>query len=237
MQKAIRIIAVVLVAVFLIALIGYNIANPPKPDHTPWNTAMTQGDMETAEHFFVMYTDIFCPYCNKFSLAVMAHQEEFEKEWLQDKKIFFEIRVTDMNYENGHSENSLPAGEGAYCAAKQNKFWDYYHNLLIKIWDDYYIRGIGVDKTAEHIPELASDYFYDAAEKGGLEMDSFKSCFDNHETRDELNKNTKKAHNYVSGVPQFYFDKFDYSGFAGTWNTDNDWEQAKMLFDAGLTTK
>lgn len=237
MQKTIRIVAVVLAAVFLIALIGYNIANPPKPDYTPWNAAMALGDKDTAEHHYVMYTDIFCPYCNKFSLAVMAHQEEFEKDWIQDKKVLFEIRVTDINYESGHSENSRPAGEGAYCAAKQNKFWDYYHNLLAKIWGDYYIKGIGVDKNAEHIPELGSDYFYDAAEKGGLDMDSFKSCFDNHETTAELDKNTKKAHNYIEGIPQFYFDKFSYSGFAGTWDTDYDWEQAKLLFEAGLTTK
>ena len=237
MQKTIRIVAVVLVVGFLVALIGYNIANPPKPDYTPWNAAMTQGDKDTAEHHFIMYTDLSCPFCNKFSLAVMAHPEEFEKEWLQNKKIFFELRVTDMNHESGHSENSRPAGEGAYCAAKQNKFWDYYHNILTKFWNDYYSKGIGVDPTAPKMPTLANDYYYDAAEKGGLDMDSFKSCFDSHEMANELDKNTTKSHRYVTGLPEFYFGKFNYSGFAGTWNTDNDWNQATMLLEAGLTTK
>ena len=228
MQKAVRVVAVVLVLGFLVALIAYNVANPPKPDYTPWTMAMTQGDKDTAEHHFVMYTDIFCPYCNKFSIAVMANQEEFEKEWLEEKKIFFELRVTDLNYVSGHSDNSRPAGEGAYCAAKQDKFWEYYHNLLQKIWDDYYVNGIGIDRDAEVIPTLASDYYYDAAEKGGLDMESFKSCFDNHEGADELDKNTLKAQKYItSGVPQFNFDKFSYSGFVGVWDSDTDWKQAK----------
>ena len=168
----------------------------------------------------------------------MANQEEFEKDWLQDKKIFFELRVTDINYESGHSENSRPAGEGAYCAAKQNKFWDYYHNILQKIWDDYYVNGIGVDRDSERIPTLESDYFYDVAEKSGLDMESFKSCFDNHEGAQDLDKYTAKAHNFINGgVPQFLFDKFEYSGFVGVWDTDTDWNQVKMMFEAGLTTK
>ena len=238
MQKAIRAIAVLLVVGFLFALIIYNVANPAKPDMTAWNQAMTLGNKETAEHHFIMYTGLFCPYCDKFSDAVVAHQEEFERDWLEAKKIFFEIRMTDMNYASGHSNNSLPAAEGSYCAAKQEKFWDFYHKMLSKLWDDYHSKGIGVSKESERIPDLPMDYFYTAAKDAGLDEASFKSCMDNHETAKEVEKNTNRAANIIDGgVPYFSFGKFSTSGFAGNWNPDNDWEQVQLMLQAGLTTK
>ena len=86
---------------------------------TVWNEQMTKGDKDTAKHHFIMYTDVFCPYCDKFSDAVAANMEDFDKNYVEDKNILFEIRVTDMNYVNGHSTNSRPGGEAVYCAAKQ----------------------------------------------------------------------------------------------------------------------
>ena len=238
MKKAIRIVAIVLVVGFIVALAVYNTAHPNRDSFKPWNVAMTMGDQATAEHHFVMYTDIFCPYCDKFSDAIQANEADFKTNYVEGKKIFFEIRVTDMNYKSGHSENSLPAGEGAYCAAKQNKFWEYYHAILSKIYKDYHSKGIGVDQYAEKIPKLEMDYFYAAADDGKLDHDAFVTCMENHETKSELDKNTTVAQNRVqSGVPYFVFDKYQTSGFLGNWNTTNDYAQAKMMLDAGLTTK
>ena len=65
-----------------------------------------------------------------------------------------------------------------------------------------------------------------------------KACMENHETKSELDKNTTVAQNRVqSGVPYFVFDKYQTSGFLGNWDTTNDYAQAKMMLDAGLTTK
>ena len=167
MNKAPRVIAIGLAIVILFALIAYNAANPGKPNFVAWNENMTLGDKETAKHHYVMYTDLFCPYCDKFSLAVKAHKDEFQKEYLEDKGVYFEIRMTRMNYVSHKSENSKNAAEGSYCAAKQNKFWDFYYTMLDKLWADYFSKGIGVSKEAkEHIPELEMSYFNDAAEKG-----------------------------------------------------------------------
>jgi protein-disulfide isomerase len=184
-----------------------------------------------------MYTDIFCPYCDKFSDAVTAHWDEFKSDYIDNRGIFFEIRITDMNYEAGHSNNSRPAGEGAYCAAKQEKFWDYYHGILNKLYEDYHSKGIGIDKTSPRIPDLEMSYFYDIADEAGLDHDKFVSCMENHETADELDKNTRRASAVVGGgVPYFTFGDFTTSGFAGKFDPEEyDWKQAKAMLDAGLS--
>ena len=238
MNKVIRIGVIVIFVGFLFALAAYNSMHPSQKQFGVWNSAMTMGDKETAEHHFVMYTDIFCPYCDKFSNAVTANLEDFKTRYIDGNKILFEIRVTDLNYLSGHSDNSLPAGEGAYCAAKQNNFWGYYHALLGKLFEDYHSKGIGVDRNSEHIPELAIEYFYDAAEQGGLDRSQFISCMENHEGKAELDRNTTKTSQTLNGgVPYFVFDKFVYSGFMGDWDTTADYENVKLIMEAGLETK
>ena len=239
MQKAIRVGLLVLIIGFLGALIIFNAVNPAPVDMTVWNEQMTKGDKDTAKHHFIMYTDVFCPYCDKFSDAVAANMEDFDKNYIEDKNILFEIRVTDMNYVNGHSTNSRPGGEAVYCAAKQGDFWSYYYALLAKIYKDYHSRGIGVDRDSEKIPTLSMDYFYDIADNiDTLDREKLVSCMENNETVKELDDNTTKAKSKVNGgVPRFVFDKYIADGFLGNWNTDNDYKQVKLLMDAGLASK
>ena len=239
MQKAIRVGILVLVIGFLGALVIFNSINPTPIDMTVWNEQMTKGDKETAKHHFIMYTDIFCPYCDKFSDAVAANLDHFENHYIKDNNILFEIRVTDVNYVNGHSQNSRPAGLAAYCAAKQGDFWSYYYALLAKIYNDYHSRGIGVDRTSEKIPTLEMSYFYDITDNlESIDREKFTTCMENNETAAELDKNTKEAQKKINGgVPRFFFDKYTADGFAGNWNTTSDYEQVKLLMDAGLASK
>ena len=239
MQRVIRIGVLVAVVGFLVALVVFNTLNPTPPDMETWNAQMSKGDPETAKHHFIMYTDIFCPYCDKFSDAVAANMEDFNKHYIEDNNILFEIRVTDVNYVNGHSNNSRPAGEAAYCAAKQGDFWSYYYALLDKVYQDYHSRGIGVDRYSEKIPDLQPEYFYDIAnDLETIDREKLVSCMENDETIKELDDNTKKAQAKINGgVPRFVFDKYIADGFDGNWNTDHDYEQVKLLMDAGLSSK
>ena len=239
MQKAIRVGILVAVIVFLGALVVFNTVNPTPPDMTVWNEQMTKGDAATAKHHFIMYTDIFCPYCDKFSDAVAANMEHFDQHYIIDKNILFEIRVTDVNYENGHSENSRPAAVAAYCAAKQGDFWTYYYSLLANIYEDYHSRGIGVDRNSEKIPALELSYFYNIANDiESLNYEQMKQCVENNETLDEVVKNTAEAQKKINGgVPRFVFDKYTADGFAGNWNTNNDYKQVELLMEAGLASK
>jgi len=239
MQKAIRIGILVLVIGFLGALVIFNAINPTPVDMAVWNEQMAKGDKETAKHHFIMYTDIFCPYCDKFSDAVAANMDHFENYYIKENNVLFEIRVTDVNYVNGHSENSRPAGLAAYCAAKQGDFWSYYYALLAKIYNDYHSRGIGVSRDSEKIPTLEMSYFYDIADNlESIDREKLVRCMESNETAAELDKNTKEAQKKINGgVPRFVFDKYVADGFAGNWNTTNDYEQVKLLMDAGLASK
>lgn len=240
MQRIIRVGILVLIIGFLGFLVIYNTLNPAPPDMTTWNAAMAKGDPETAKHHFVMYTDIFCPYCDKFSDAVAANLEDFNKHYIEDEKVLFEIRVTDVNYENGHSNNSKPAGVAAYCAAREGNFWDYYYALLKQIFEDYHSHGVGVDRTSPKIPDLDNSYFYHVAKDvEGLDYEKMKTCINNEETLSELQENTKKANAQLkgNGVPYFVFNKYVTPGFRGNWNTDNDYQEVKLMMDAGLTSK
>lgn len=233
MQKVKAILAVAAVG-FIVALVIFNASRPIEADPTVWNTEMTKGTEGTGKHY-IMYTDIFCPYCDKFSNALTANKADFEANYIDNGKIFYEMRITHINYLSGHSDNSKPGGESAYCAAKQQKFWPYYESILAKLYQDYHSKGIGVSKTSEKMPNLDVSYFYQAAETAELDLDSFKTCMENHETLAELEKNTTRAQKQIeSGVPYFVFGDFKFSGFDGNWNTDNDYKQAKLILDAGL---
>ena len=233
MQRVKAILAVVAVGL-VVGLIIFNATRPVEADPTVWNTEMTKGNPEAEKHY-IMYTDIFCPYCDKFSNALTANKEDFETNYLNNDKVYFEIRITQLNYLSGHSDNSQPGGEGAYCAARQQKFWPYYEAILAKLYEDYHSKGIGVSKTSERMPNLDLDYFYDAGETAELDMDAFKGCMENHDTLQELEENTTRAQKQIeSGVPYFVFGDFKFSGFDGNWNTDNDYKQAKLLLDSGL---
>ena len=243
MQRAIRVIALVLAIGFFGFLVVSAMVSSNNNAREVWNEAMTLGDRATAKHYYYDYTDIMCPYCDKFANAVAAHQAEFERDYIQDKNIFFEVRLTDILYvyhkdEHEGAINSRNAALNAYCAADQNFFWEYYHGILAKLYADYHSKGIGVDQYSEHIPKLEGSYFRSVAKEiDGLDYDQFKSCVVNEEKADELDKNTQRAAKITpSGVPYFVFDKYTTNGFLGKGDAENyDWEQAKLLLDAGLS--
>jgi hypothetical protein len=233
-QKIRTILAIAAVA-FVIALFVFNsTGKAPEDSSVAWNENMAKGDAESGAHF-IMYTDIFCPYCDKFSNALHANARDFNENYIDNGKIYYEMRVTNINYYSGHSDNSTPAGESTYCAARQGKFWEYYEAILDKLYVDYHSKGIGVSKTSEKIPDLELSYYYEAAAAVELHNEEFVKCMEDHEALEELNNATLKSQNQIeSGVPYFVFGKFKTSGFNGNWNTDNDYKQAKLLLEAGL---
>ena len=245
MQKIIRIIAGLLVGGLFIALIVSSAVSSNENARKAWNDNMTLGDRETAENVFYDYTDIMCPYCDKFANAVAAHFDEFTEDYIKDKKVYFELRLTDMLYvshkdEGESAQNSRNAGLAAYCAADQNIFWEYYHGILHKLYEDYHSKGIGVDRNSEAIPKLEEEYFIAVGKHiDGLEYDRFADCTKNADKANELDRNTQKAMSITpGGVPYFVFNKYTANGFQGKWDAENyDWEQAKLLLDAGLAEK
>ena len=138
MQKAIRATAILLIVGLLFALIVYNSMNPPKPETKIWEKGMTLGDANSAEHFFYDYTDIMCPYCDKFAIAMDKHLDDFKKEYVEDQKVFYELRLTNLLAsfhpdEGDLVENSTNSALAGYCASDQGNFWGWYGWILFSL--------------------------------------------------------------------------------------------------------
>lgn len=228
MKKIVRIAALILVFGLIFAAIVSGSVKPADVSAKVWNSQMLMGNPETAVRHYIVYTDLMCPYCNYYGRVIQQNDADFQK-YLEDNKIAYEVRVTDMLYESSGVEMSRPAAEGAYCAARENRFWDYYHAALDHIFKDYYEKGVGYSKTAPMIKDMTRDYW----EKIGTEIglgESFKSCFEGKSAVDEVKENTLKASSVANGLPYFTFGKFSTGGFDPSW----EWDTVKSMLNQGL---
>lgn len=227
-KKYLRIGAIGAVVVLLFALVIASVSSKPSNADQVWNEGSTVGDLE-ARNYYIMYTDLMCPYCTYFSRAVMGHWDEF-LAYLEDYDILFEVRLTDYIYEGKGVEASRDAAEASYCAMREGKFWDYYHNVLQSLWDDYQSKGIGTSANSQMIGDLPDDYWLAIGHEVGL-GDSFNQCVANHDTLEELEKNTTRALQLAQGMPYFKFNKFVTAGFDPSWG----WDYVVRYLDAGLS--
>lgn len=218
--------AVVVAALFLIIIVASLTSKPSLSDKV-WDERTTIGNLE-AKNYYVMYTDLMCPYCDVFSREIMNHQDEFD-QYIADNDILFEVRLTDYLYEGSGIDSSRAAAEATYCATREDRFWDYYHAALSSLWDDYHSKGIGVSKTATPIKDMPDDYWLQIGHEIGL-GEAFDNCVNNHETVDLIIANTQRAVPVTEGMPTFKFNKFSTSGFDNNWG----WDYVKAYLDAGL---
>lgn len=230
MKRTLRTVAIIAVVVAVFALIITSMSAKQSLSEQVWDQNTTIGSLD-ADNYYIMYTDLMCPYCDVFSRAVMEHWDEFQA-YLDEHDILFEIRLTDALYEGSGIQYSRDAAEATYCAAREDKFWEFYHGALGALWDDYHSKGIGVSKTATPIKNLPDDYWLEVGHKAGL-GDSFDSCVENHETVATIEDNTRRAMQTAEGMPSFKFNRFTTSGFDNSWG----WDYVKMYLDAGLTKK
>ena len=230
-SRAVSTIALVAIILAIGSLIIFNMSKPQNHDNQVWNEGTTIGKMD-AKNYYVMYTDLACPYCNAFSRAIMEHEDEFMKDYIEGKDILFELRITEFlyQYSEHHPDMSEWGAEGVYCARNQGKFWEYYHAALKALWDDYNSKGIGISKTSPKIEGMTADYWLKIGEKLDL-GEEFRTCFAEHKMLNEIRANTEKATKYVDGgVPYFKFGNFTTGGFDSVWG----WDYVKKYLDAGL---
>ena len=231
-SKILRIGGIVIIVALLITIIATSFAKP-SASSSIWDKRTVIGNVDSVNHY-IMYTDIMCPYCDVFSREIMDHAEEFQKDYIEGKNIAFEVRMTDFLYEynSKNIENSRSGAEAIYCATYQDKFWEYYHASLKSLWDDYHSKGIGSSKTAPAITDMGRDYWEKVAKKvDGLDLSTWKSCYDGHQSLEHVKENTARAAKVVDGgVPYFKFNKFTSGGFSDTWG----WEYVQKFLDSGL---
>ncbi len=212
-------VAIALGGIFIIGLLIYN-ANHKEPNkHTagePWNAQMVQGKMD-APNRIVEYTDYFCPYCTSFSEEIAT--QKFQDEYIKNGKVRLEARVVAV-LESEFSPNAKQGAGAAYCAADQDKYWEYSDDIIPRIKEDFFDKGIGT-KTAPvptPIPKQPLSYFITSAHATNMDIDEFTKCMEEKEYLEEVDSATNQAIKLgIQGLPHIVINDYTSNGFQGGW--------------------
>ena len=227
MKKAARIAGIIAVVIVLFAAIIASMNNKPSNSEKVWDEAMTIGNPE-AKNYFVIYSDIVCPYCIAFENAIVEHEEEFQ-QYLKDNDILLEIRLSDFLYEYGETNpiNSKYSAVASYCARNEGKFWDYYNLAISTVWNNYFKKS-GKSGLSQ-ISKLDKKFWISLGKEVNLSED-FTTCVENDEPLKEIQERAAKTAKLVSGLPAFKLNSYSPPGFT----MDGTWEDVKAYFDEGL---
>lgn len=183
-----------------------------------WHEKMLAGD-KNAPNKLVEYSDYFCSHCADFHAAIS--DSEFKKKYLDTKILSFETRIVTVL--SASSPNTERGAHTAFCAADQGKFAEYSHEIVAKIKQNYFDKGVGVKffngemlAQPKKIALLPVEFFADIAAKVGLDKKQFASCVEQEKFASEIKKNTEKALSLgVTGLPFIVANDYIANGFDG----------------------
>ena len=215
------------VAIAIIAAIMASINAKTPISEKVWYEEMTLGDMD-AKNYFVIYSDIACPYCIAFENAMIEHKDEL-MGYIEEKDILIEVRATDFLYEYGESKpiESRYAAVATYCAKREGKFWDFYDKAVTTVWNDYF-KESGKGAFTE-FNKNGKDYWVEMGKSVGL-GEEYEQCVMEDETFSEVKTDAERMAKQVNGLPYFKFNDFISSGFDLSWG----WDFVLKYFEAGL---
>lgn len=230
MKKVLRIIGIIAVVILIIAAIIASMT--PKQQNNSelvWDQQTTVGNPD-AKNYYIIYSDLVCPYCIAFENAIIENEDRFQK-YIEENDILVEVRLSDFLYEFGESNpiHSRYSAVATYCAKNEGKFWDYYNLAVTSIWNDYF-KDLGKSAVSK-MKNLSKDYWTDIGHQIGL-SDKFDSCIENQDPLDEIKQNAEKSARLADGMPYFKFNNYTSSGFDLSWG----WNYVEMYFDAGLNS-
>lgn len=228
--KIVRIAGLVLLAGLLVFGIYTGSKTTPISEKV-WDERTTVGSMD-AENYFVIYTDLMCPYCIAFENAILENEEEFN-DYIEANNVLLEVKISDFLYEYGENRpiNSRYGAEAAYCATNEDKFWDYYKAAIHTIWDNYF--GSAGKAGFMALNSVDKNFWINIGTEVGL-GETFSDCIKNDETLDLIIANTAKTVEAVNGgMPFFKFNRYGVSGFDLSWG----WDYVEAYFDKGLLSK
>lgn len=149
----------------------------------------------------IEYVDILCPFCAKVNADVFP---KIQSDYIATSKVYYEVRLVAKI-----APDSERAGEGAYCAAEQNKFWTYLDSAYKRTWNDYYSR----DKSPEDVPFFSQSSIGSFAKSVSLDMFDWERCMESGKYKDVMIANEAKMKEIDAfGTPHFIINDTNYSG-------------------------
>lgn len=123
----------------------------------------------------VEFSDFECPYCSEVQTALKQVMENYGK----DVRMVFKHLPLE-----GH-RNSLPAARAAYCAAEQDRFWQFHDALFAS-------------------RNLSRALFEEIATELGLGMEKFRACLNSEHSRSAVVKDIETARLFrIDSTPSF----------------------------------
>src|ERR1044071_596541 len=142
------------------------------------------------------FADFQCPFCENFHKNTEPLLRQY---YIDTGKVQFTFRsmgnfVSDniaRSKGTPTTTESQDAALAAYCAGDQNKFWEMHAYL--------FANALGEDAGSFTDKRLAA-----IAEKAGLNMDQFSSCYSSGKFRDRVQKDFQDGQaNKITGTPGF----------------------------------
>lgn len=223
-----RIIGVIAIIVILISAIVASLNQHPSNADKVWDQQMTVGNLD-AKNYFIVYSDIACPYCVAFENAIVEHEEDFNR-YIEDNDILLEVRLSDFLYEYGETnpQSSRDSALAIYCARDEGRFWDYYNHAITTVWNQYF-KNAGKSAVAE-MSKLGIDYWINLGTKDLSFGEDFENCVRNETPLAEIEEKALKSAKSTGGLPYFKFNSFVSSGY----NLDWGYDYVIMYFESGL---
>lgn len=123
----------------------------------------------------VEFSDFECPYCNEVQKTLKQVMQNYGK----DVRLVFKHLPLE-----GH-RNSLPAARAAYCAAEQDRFWQFHDALFAS-------------------RNLSPALFEEIATDLGFGMPKFRACLNSEQSRSAIVKDIETARLFrIESTPSF----------------------------------
>lgn len=156
---------------------------------------------EKAPVKIVEYADILCPYCAKANEQIIPH---IQSDYIDRDEAHYEVRLVAMI-----SPDSERAAEGAYCAAEQNKFWNYIDMAYQETWNNYYSQN----KPPEDVPLFRKEAIASFARRVGVDTSQWQHCMDEGTYKATIAQNQQQMTAIKAyGTPHFIINGKNYNG-------------------------
>lgn len=139
------------------------------PEVRPQSQGMTMGNSNAPVKMDI-YSDFQCPACKRLA-------ENVEPGLVENYVKTGKLLITYHPFKVIGPESDA-AAEAAYCAADQNKFWDF-HDILYANW------------TGENVGDFSTKRLKAYAENLKLDMTAFNQCLDNGKYKNQISEDQK----------------------------------------------
>lgn len=154
-------------------------------------TKFSIGD-ENAPVKVTQYSDFLCPSCSQVSLTEVP---KIVENYVDTGKVYYEFIPMAFI-----APGSQIAAEGAFCAADQDKFWDFHDASYTAVWTGYFSKGVDPSR----VPLYSAEGVQTIGAEAGVDTVAFNECIDSRAKQQEVKALTKQSQdNGVSGTPYF----------------------------------